>query len=233
MDNTSTPSNGANLMTYIIEGIGQNDRLGTQIRLHRIDLRFFMQVPGGNAIVPNEEVHLSIVRQKQFEIAPYRNNGIYNAPAWTVPPPGLPQGPFSTWMPDSQNAPYFQLLKRKVFIQRNPMPMMISGSTVPNAYIQSDPAHTLPLNYAYNNQSGRNYRQYGNIRLDWRKPLTVTFFATGEDTYSVGSYLTPTRGDPWNHIWLIMTGETPAPSAFSPDLRSKLYWHADVWFSDF
>lgn len=218
---------GWDLYGGIVQGIESQDRLGTKIRVYRVDINYCLD-RNYAAVIPEENTQLCVYRTKRL----YTGGPVSNWSVLFLRPPGSVAGvgpvsslggtdgnwPPQMWIKNPTAVPIATIVKLKNIKVYPQGSVILTGTTAPNALASTSIA-------SVNINTVKHMRQMGKMIFNYRKGMIIQFAEDEEDQGA--SYIIPNRTGADNHLWIAATGESNE-SAFQHSYTVS--WN--VWYSD-
>jgi hypothetical protein len=230
--NCLQPDSGAwtpvDLMVNVVQGTGAGDRLGTKIKVHRIDIMAYVENNPAQ-VIPEEQVQLIMFRTKgllsgftigNFSELMLRPVGTIS----TVGPTPVAGGTNGAWLPRTWVMnPLFarkgRIMSIKNFTVYNQGTVNAAGSTAPNP-LSTSAALSANIN------SVHRFRHWGKYSYTFKRGMNVQYRDNGDPDISTSTYIWPNRLGHDNHVWLTAIGETAA--GFNHQIQISY----NLWYTD-
>lgn len=230
-----SPDEGAfgttRLLAELDEGVHDYQRIGTNIVIWRIDIRWYMEPEYGSTI-PEENVRVMLYRTKEImsDGPPSNYSSMFLRPGNSIPGQGLSpatggsdgEWPAKLWAWNPVYDRKWSLEYCRDFVMNNYPPTYLVSGAPPVPATQATAVLTV------NAATPRKVRRMGRIAKRYPKGMRVLFFRDDAEVESF--YITPRKQAIDNQPFLAVVGESIGATTTIGCLQ--LFYHADIWFTD-
>jgi hypothetical protein len=222
----SSVFNRFDLFNNLIQGTGPQDRIGTKIRVFRLDIQVFVE---NNPLqtIPEENIQMILYKTKQYLNGPVPTNHqqMFLRPLGTIatigPTPAL-GGTNGSWIPrmwllNPTGTALCKVMAIKNFNIYQQGAITVTGTTTPNV-------SAVTTAGSANINSVHRFRHFGKYVYNFRKGMTVLFSDNNDN--DIFSYINPSKRGADNHMWISAIGETTDTYAHT----LQIAWN--IWYTD-